>query len=262
MSWLLFTLAAPLASFGRAGPLETRGSVPMPTRSALLGLLGGALGIRRDDTAALDALADATRFACRVEQPGRLLRDYHTVQTPSQSLLRKAPHKTRRDELAFASADLNTVLSTREYHEDFRATVGVHAEATALQRYAHALEHPRFVPYLGRKACAPSWPFAPRSVDDASWEAALAAFDAVRAQESQRWSDAVRRTRLPWPVPVPERQWEPQPRHHAIERALADFVADRSQWRETIERDAPRDRLRWLFASNAWLQRTELGAPP
>lgn len=256
MSWLLFTLAAPLASFGRAGPLETRGSAPMPTRSALLGLVGGALGIRRDDTAALDALADSVRFACRVEQPGRLLRDYHTVQTPSQSLLKKAPHKTRRDELAFPSADLNTVLSTREYHEDFRATIGIHADADALGRCAHALERPRFVPYLGRKACVTSWPFAPRIVDDESWEVALATFDALREHDAERWRKAVGRSRLRWPLPANS------DRQHAIESGLANFVADRSQWRETIERDAPRDRMRWLFAPNAWLQRTEPGERP
>lgn len=254
MNWLLFTLAAPLVSFGRAGPLETRGSAPAPTRSALLGLLGAALGLRRSDTAGLQALADAVRFACRVEQPGRLLRDYHTVQTPSQSLLKKAPHATRRDELAFPSSDLNTVLSTREYHEDFRATVGVHcADVPLLRHYAHALAEPGFVLYVGRKACVLSWPLAPHLVEAAHWEAALGQFDERRAQEYERWRSAVRGTSLAWPMT------RAQPITHAVERALADGVEDRTQWRESVARDDPRDRQRWLFARNTWLERTETG---
>ncbi|WP_313915857.1 type I-E CRISPR-associated protein Cas5/CasD [Tahibacter sp.] len=255
MNWLLFTLAAPLVSFGRAGPLETRGSSPLPTRSALLGMLGAALGIRRSDAAGLEALADTVRFACRVEQPGRLLRDYHTIQTPSQSLLKKAPHATRRDELAFDSSELNTVLSTREYHEDFRATVGVHCnDAQILQHYARALTEPKFVLYVGRKACALSWPLAPHLIDAAHWEAALGQFDERRAQESECWRNAVRSTSLPWPMKRTQRVT------HAVERDLADGVVDRSQWRETISRDDPRDRLRWLFSRNTWLERTETGA--
>lgn len=255
MSWLIFTLAAPQASFGRAGPVETRGSMPMPTRSALLGLLGASLGIRRDDATALDALASDVRFACRVERPGRLLRDYHTVQTPSQSLLKKAPHHTRRDELAFPASDLNTVLSTREYHEDFCATVGLRSnDVQSLSRYAQALTEPRFVLYVGRKACVPAWPLAPHVVAETQWEAALASFDAERQRESKRWGEAVRRLHLAWPM-RPELQ-----RQHAVERELESHVADRSQWRETSERDDPRDRGRWLFGSNVWLQRTETGA--
>lgn len=255
MNWLLFTLAAPLVSFGRAGPLETRGSAPLPTRSALLGLLGAALGLRRDDFAGQQALADAVRFACRVEQPGRLLRDYHTVQTPSQSLLKKAPHATRRDELAFPSSELNTVLSTREYHEDFRATVGMHcADAALLQHCAHALAEPKFVLYVGRKACVLSWPLAPHLIEAAHWETALGQFDERRTQESERWRSAVRGTSLAWPMKRAQRVT------YAVEHALADGVEDRALWRETVVRDDPRDRQRWLFARNTWLERTETGA--
>lgn len=256
MIWLLFSLAAPLASFGRAGAAETRGSEPVPTRSALLGLLGAALGIRRDDAIGLDALASSVRFACRIERSGRLLRDFHTVQTPPQPLLKKAPHRTRRDELAFPSAELRTVLSTRDYHEDFRATVGVAcADLAAAQRLAVALEQPRFVLYLGRKACALAWPLAPCVVEAAQWESALQWFDAQRDADLVRWRERTRGRQLKWPL---ERGSLEQ---HAIERELADAVGDPQQWRETHERDEPRDRQRWLFAPHVWLERTDTRAP-
>lgn len=256
MIWLLFSLAAPLASFGRAGAVETRGSEPVPTRSALLGLLGAALGIRRDDSAALDTLAASVRFACRIERSGRLLRDFHTVQTPPQPLLKKAPHRTRRDELAFPSSELRTVLSTRDYHEDFRATVGVAcSDAGAAQRLADALERPRFVLYLGRKTCALAWPLAPCVVEAAQWEVALEQFDARRDADLARWRESVRGRGLKWPL---ERGSQEQ---HAIERELADTISDPRQWRETHERDEPRDRQRWLFAPHVWLERADARTP-
>lgn len=255
MIWLLFSLAAPLASFGRAGAAETRTSEPVPTRSALLGLLGAALGIRREDTAGLDALAASVRFACRIERSGRLLRDFHTVQTPPQPLLKKAPHRTRRDELAFASSDLRTVLSTRDYHEDFRATIGVVCvDRASAQRLADALDRPRFVLYLGRKACALAWPLAPCIVEASQWESALEQFDVRRDADLARWRDGTRQRRLKWPL---ERGTLEQ---HAIERELVDAISDPRAWRETHERDEPRDRLQWLFAPHVWLERTDTRA--
>lgn len=252
MNWLLFTLAAPLASFGLPGPVEKRGSSPLPTRSALLGLLAAALGLRRDDAAGLDDLAQRVRFACRVERSGSLLRDYHTIQTPPQPLLKKAPHRTRRDELSFPRDQLNTVLSRRDYHEDYRATIGVHCPGTATQQeLQQALLRPKFTLYVGRKTCVLAWPLDPQPVDAENWEAALAQFDRHRGETEQRWRDAVRRRGLWWPLtPAAISQ-------QAIESALAAHVVDPTQWRETRRRDIPHDRQQWLFAPNSWLERTQ-----
>lgn len=252
MNWLLFTLAAPLASFGLPGPVETRGSSPLPTRSALLGLLAAARGLRRDEAAALDSLAQQVRFACRIERSGSLLRDYHTVQTPSQPLLKKAPHRTRRDELSFTRDEQNTVLSRRDYHEDYRASIGVHCADTATRdELQQALHRPRFTLYLGRKTCVLAWPLDPQSIDAEHWEAALAQFDRHRGATEQRWHEAVRRRGLRWPLTSASTTQQ------AIESALSAHVADPSQWRETRRRDVPQDRRQWLFGANSWLERTQ-----
>ncbi|MEN9864624.1 MAG: hypothetical protein RL748_214, partial [Pseudomonadota bacterium] len=47
MEFLLFQLQAPLASWGGAAVGEFRGSEEYPGQSALLGLLGAALGLTR-----------------------------------------------------------------------------------------------------------------------------------------------------------------------------------------------------------------------
>lgn len=54
--YLTPTLYAPFASFGGLAVGERRGCERQPTRSALIGLLGAALGIDRADEASQNAL--------------------------------------------------------------------------------------------------------------------------------------------------------------------------------------------------------------
>jgi CRISPR system Cascade subunit CasD len=49
MEYLLFRLYGPLASWGEIAVGESRHTATYPGKSALLGLLAAALGIRRDD---------------------------------------------------------------------------------------------------------------------------------------------------------------------------------------------------------------------
>ena len=114
MRFLAFTLAAPLASFGAIAVGERRPSWDRPAKSAVLGLVAGALGVTRDDADAHRALADDFLYAVRVEDfdqraPGRPFTDYHTAQTaPSKRGRRFA---TRRDELSVQ--DRETILTRR-----------------------------------------------------------------------------------------------------------------------------------------------------
>ncbi len=47
--YLVFRLYAPLASWGEAAVGESRPTATYPGRGAIIGLLGAALGVRRDD---------------------------------------------------------------------------------------------------------------------------------------------------------------------------------------------------------------------
>jgi CRISPR system Cascade subunit CasD len=55
--WLVVLIAAPLASFGEEPGNVRRGTADRPTRSALLGLAGAALGIERADQQSQDRLS-------------------------------------------------------------------------------------------------------------------------------------------------------------------------------------------------------------
>ena len=198
MSFLVFQLQAALAAWGDVAVGEFRGSRDQPGASALIGLLGAALGVRREDEAAHAALRDGYRFAVGVVAAGQLLRDYHTAQVPGRTSLKGRPHHTRRDELNLPKHELNTILSTRDYRQNAAWAVAVQALPGAphsLDALAAALREPRFVLYLGRKCCPPAAPLAPRLSDAESAHAALSAYLAAAEPpatlRSLAWGDGM-----------------------------------------------------------------------
>ncbi|CAO0830175.1 Type I-E CRISPR-associated protein Cas5/CasD OS=Streptomyces microflavus OX=1919 GN=Smic_09520 PE=4 SV=1 [Streptomyces microflavus] len=79
MSGLLLRLAGPLQSWGeRSAFTPVRETALFPTRSALIGMFAAAQGITRGDTAGLKKY-EQVRLTMRVDRPGTLLEDYHTV---------------------------------------------------------------------------------------------------------------------------------------------------------------------------------------
>lgn len=174
MRYLVFRPWGPMASWGEAAVGETRPSASHPGRSAILGLLGSALGIQRDDEAGQCALRDGLRVAMKQSSPGVLLRDYHTAQVPGQQ--RKVTHYTRREELAVPKHRLNTILSTREYRCDGYWTIAVSTTAESawsVDELAAALQRPRFPLFLGRRAFPLGGPLYPQVVDTDGVRAAL-----------------------------------------------------------------------------------------
>jgi CRISPR system Cascade subunit CasD len=174
--YLLFRLYGPLAAWGVIAVGQERGSDTQPSKSAMIGLLAAALGIRRNQEERLAVLAAGYGFAVRVESAGVLLRDYHTAQVPSASNMKKRPHRTRRDELLIPRHDLNTVLSSREYRCDALYTVALWALPDApysLAALAAALMKPQFTLYLGRKSCPLSLPVQAQVVTAEHLAAAL-----------------------------------------------------------------------------------------
>ena len=86
--FLIMTLIAPMASFGELSGHERRPSRERPGKAAIMGLIGAALGIRRDDKAGQDALAFGYDVAVRVEAPGTVMPDFHTARRYRQQGLK------------------------------------------------------------------------------------------------------------------------------------------------------------------------------
>ena len=167
--YLIFTLVAPMGSFGDLAGHERRGSHDWPGRGAILGLIGASLGIRRDNTTGQAELG-LWQTAIAKLMPSRPFRDFHTVQTVP-SAISKRPD-TRRSAVTAAGQKINTIVTQRDYHMDcvFGVAVWGGTDAPAVE---NALRKPRFVPYLGRKSCPLSAPMAPKIVDADAPVAAL-----------------------------------------------------------------------------------------
>jgi CRISPR system Cascade subunit CasD len=191
MDYLVFQLHAPLAAWGDTAVGEYRSSLNWPGESAVIGLLGAALGVRREEEAAHTALRQGYRYAVGVVAQGTLLRDYHTAQVPGRADLKKRPHQTRRDELAVPKHLLNTVLSTRDYRQNGTWRVAIEEAQNpphSLKALADALAKPRFVLYLGRKSCPLAAPLDPRLIASGNLKDAFEAYRLWQCErlESQR----------------------------------------------------------------------------
>lgn len=188
MNYLVMRLYAPLSSWGALAVGEDRPTASYPTRGAILGLLGAALGLKRTDTKQLQDLADSIGIASKTYSAGTILRDYHTIQTPAA--IKGTTFYTRKQELQ--SAKLETILSSRDYREDGLWIVAIWLTADmdakdsgtthnndtdnttdnndsityqyTLEQLQQALKHPVFTLYLGRKSCPLSLPLSPSIV--------------------------------------------------------------------------------------------------
>lgn len=198
MAFLVFQLQAPLAAWGEPAVGEARGTAAYPSQSAIVGLLGAALGLDRADEAGHAALRDGYGMAVALLRSGSLLRDYHTAQVPGRAALKGRPQFTRRQEMAVPKQDLNTILSTRDYRQNAACLVALQAlapGAIALPALASALREPRFVLYLGRRACPPAAPLWPQVIDAASAHAAFTQY--AQRFEAMRQAAADPKGRIP-----------------------------------------------------------------
>lgn len=214
--YLVFTLSANLGAMGEFAGHERRGSLDWPGRSAILGLLGAALGLRRDaDFSAIERLHQAVAIFGETAP----LRDFHTVQTiPSAKVKRP---QSRPQALRDAHDQLNTMITLRDYRCTPLYGVALWSGDNAsdlLMRIQQALTHPNFVLYLGRKSCPLSAPTAARIVQAETPDQALSHI-----------------TLPPW-------------RQGAIaHRMAADDVLPATHYEQ--RQDQPLNRLHWHFKS-------------
>ena len=160
VEFVILTLAAPMGAFGDLAGHERRHSGAWPARSAVLGLVGAALGVRRDEVAGQEKLS-RWHVAVSVLSRGGAFWDFHTVQTIPTA--RAKQPATRRDALDALGSSDNPLITWRYYRSDCAFGVALWG-GEAPERVRDALMRPHFTPYLGRKSCPLSAPMAPRVV--------------------------------------------------------------------------------------------------
>lgn len=148
---LLLRLSGPMQSWGTQSQFDMRDTGREPSKSGVIGLLCAALGRPRSEP--VDDLA-GLGMAVRVDQEGRLERDYHTASSD-------------RFYLVSGHSKPHTVVSNRYYLADARFLVGLYGDTDLLPVLYKALQNPVWPLYLGRKAFVPGEPVW---LSDGLWE--------------------------------------------------------------------------------------------
>lgn len=193
MTGFLLPLQGPMQAYGDEGFLSLRGAGSFPSRSAVLGAIAAALGLRRGDPSLVDLHA-ALRVHVATLRPGTPLVDYHTVEPRDWS----DPDALDRK--------VGKVQTYRTYHHDAEYLALVEGEPEIVAEARAALLQPVFAAYLGRRSCPPATPLLPhRAPAAASPEAVLvAAADRVLAAPSEGAG---------WPWGWPRGRRRPDPRN-------------------------------------------------
>ncbi|MFC6261437.1 type I-E CRISPR-associated protein Cas5/CasD [Levilactobacillus fujinensis] len=133
MKTLTIKLTAPLQSYGNEASFARRTTNDYPTKSAVIGMVAAALGYRRTDDRILEL--NALDFAVRIDQVGRHLTDFQTVEWKPG---------TRK-------------ITYRDYIQDAVFVVALGSDDTNLiDKIKFALKHPQFQLFLGRRANVPA----------------------------------------------------------------------------------------------------------
>lgn len=136
---LLLTLSAPLQAWGAPAMGGRRPTLPHPSKSGVVGLLACCLGRDRDDWDDLMGL----RFGTTLRPETRILTDFQTMGVT-----------VKGDRMP---------VERREYIQDATFTAGVESDdMTLLEALWHAVGHPVYAPYLGRRSCPPAGPIHAR----------------------------------------------------------------------------------------------------
>lgn len=177
MNTLFLRLEGPLQSWGLRARWGERDTADAPTKSGMIGLLGCALGLRRDDPQ-LRALSEELRLGVRIDLDGTRLRDYHTTgggrygdalhnggsrfhDEPYAGgvLSAEVDSKGRiKVKINASTKEPETDVSERHYLADASFLAALQGRPERMAALADALQRPVWPCFLGRKSCIPATP--------------------------------------------------------------------------------------------------------
>jgi CRISPR system Cascade subunit CasD len=139
---LILRLEGNMQSYGFASSFTHRGTHDSPTKSAVIGMIAAAAGLRRHEN-----ITELTKlkFGVRIDKPGSITTDYQTTQ----NIITANQQKTE------------TGISHRQYLQNAAFIVGLESADLTLLEIIHAnFKNPWFTITLGRRNCLPSFPIA------------------------------------------------------------------------------------------------------
>jgi CRISPR system Cascade subunit CasD len=144
---ILMKFAGPMQSWGTNSHFESRYTDFYPSKSAIIGLIAASLGYRRHEDEKIQKL-NKIEFALRVDQQGKLLRDYQIA----------AKYKN-------GAFDKNYVTN-RYYLEDAVFVVAISGEDEIMKEIYRGLKNPYFQQFMGRRSVPVNFDFLISINDD------------------------------------------------------------------------------------------------
>ena len=139
MKTILLKFSGPLQSWGTDSHFETRHTDSHPSKSGVIGMIAAGLGYHRDQEEQLIRLNNLD-FAVRVDQPGQILRDYHTARKYKEN----------------GSFD-RTYVTNRYYLQDAVFVVALSSsDEELISDVISAVKNPYFSLFLGRRSLPPT----------------------------------------------------------------------------------------------------------
>ena len=153
---LILCLEGPLQSWGERSRWTYRDTATIPTKSGVIGLIGCAMGLKRDDKRLVE-LDNQLRMGVRVDKDGDEIIDYHTIT---------GDINTANGEKRGTKGKVSTILSYRYYLQDAKFLVLLQGKEEILKECKNALMNPQWTIYLGRKSCVPTRPIFEKLIDE------------------------------------------------------------------------------------------------
>lgn len=152
MASIILTLDGVLQSWGITMGTDKRRTGLYPTKSAVIGMIAGAMG--RDRGESVDDLREL-RMSVRVDHAGSPLTDFHTARK------NKEPTAPQRR----PTPENDTSLTDRGYLNEAVFVVILEGEPSLIRSVHEAMLRPVYAPFLGRRASVPTRPvYPPNSV--------------------------------------------------------------------------------------------------
>lgn len=176
-SILLIRLEGPMQSWGTRSRWDVRDTGVEPTKSGVIGLMGCAMGLHRNNPQ-LEILDAGTCFGVRIDRPGVVSTDFHTVTGYHRTANGEYKHRdgTAKSLAKAQQHGESTIVSPHDYLHDAAFLVALESDdERLLGQLAGQQEHPdwpgdlqcpRWPLYLGRKSCVPSRPILDRLTDE------------------------------------------------------------------------------------------------
>lgn len=139
MKTILLKFSGPLQSWGTNSHFETRYTDAHPSKSGVIGMIAAGLGLSRSDNEGMARL-NSLSYAVRIDQPGQMMKDYHTAKKYKKN------------------GDFDrTYVTTRFYLQDAVFLVALSCEDEKLiDEVKTSVTNPNFALFLGRRSLPPT----------------------------------------------------------------------------------------------------------